>query len=70
MTVYVFDPRAVPLHTNKLKTRWIEQRAVYAGKLRGYSVAATESQHGVGYALATDLDDDESARLVTTAALQ
>jgi anti-sigma factor RsiW len=70
VTVYVFDPRAVPVRSNRLKARWIEQRPVYAGKLRGYSVAAAESQHGVGYALATDLDDDESARLVQTAALQ
>lgn len=67
MTVYVFDPRAIAMQATRLQTRVVRERPVYVGKLRGYSVAAAE-KGGVGYALATDLDDDRSAQLVLTAA--
>lgn len=67
MTVYVFDPRTIALKATRLKQRVVRERPVYVGKLRGYSVAAAE-KGGVGYALATDLDDDRSAQLVLTAA--
>jgi len=40
---------------------------VYMGRVRGYSVAASE-RNGIGYAMASDLDDDENARLVLMAA--
>jgi len=67
VTVYVFDPRAVQLRATRLEPRVVRERPVYVGKLRGYSVAAAEKA-GVGYALATDLDDDRSAQLVLAAA--
>lgn len=67
MTVYVFDPRAVVMQATRLQPRVVRERPVYVGKLRGYSVAAAE-KGGVGYALATDFDDDRSAQLVLTAA--
>jgi len=67
VTVYVFDPRAVQLRATRLEPRVVRERPVYVGKLRGYSVAAAEKS-GVGYALATDLDDDRSAQLVLAAA--
>lgn len=67
MTVYVFDPRAVAMQATRLQPRVVRERPVYVGKLRGYSVAAAE-KGGVGYALATDFDDDRSAQLVLTAA--
>lgn len=67
MTVYVFDPRTVAMQATRLQPRVVRERPVYVGKLRGYSVAAAE-KGGVGYALATDLDDDRSAQLVLTAA--
>jgi len=54
VTVYVFDPRAVPVRATSLEPRVVRERPVYVGKLRGYSVAAAEKS-GVGYALATDL---------------
>lgn len=69
VTVYVFDPRAVQLRATRLEPRVVRSRPVYVGKLRGYSVAAAEKS-GVGYALATDLDDDRSAQLVLAAAAQ
>jgi anti-sigma factor RsiW len=67
VTVYVFDPRAVPMmRATSLTPRVVRERPVYVGKRGGYSIAAAE-RSGVGYALATDLDDDESTRLVLAA---
>ena len=64
VTVYVYDAQRVPLR-GVLEPRVVHNRAVHVGERRGYSIAARE-QHGVGYAVATDLNDDESAELVTT----
>lgn len=69
VTVYVFDPRATPVQATSLSprlTREGEPLPVYVGRLRGYSIAATE-EHGVGYALASDLDDVESTKLMLAA---
>ena len=66
VTVYVFDPALVPMRGSRLQPRVVQERAVLVGTLKGYSVAATE-RRGVGYALATDLDDEGSARLVAAA---
>jgi len=62
-TMYVFDAHTVPLQRTRLQARVVKERPVYVGNVRGYSFAATE-RGGVGYALATDLDDDTSAKLV------
>lgn len=67
VTVYVFDPRAMPMHATRLRPRVVRERPVFVGNLRGYSVAAAETRNGVGYALASDLDDDQSAQLVLAA---
>lgn len=68
VTMYVFDPRRVPVRPRaKLEERQYGARNVYVGHIRGYAVAASE-QNGVGYALASDLSDDEAARLVLMAA--
>lgn len=65
-TVYVFDAERVPLQrTNVLKPRVVRDRPVFVGTRRGYSIAAIENR-GVGYALATDLDTQESAELVAS----
>lgn len=64
VTVYVYDARRVPLR-GVLEPRVVHNQAVSVGERRGYSIAARE-QRGVGYAVATDLNDDESAELVTT----
>jgi hypothetical protein len=69
VTVYVFDPRAVPVQATRLEPRLIRERPVYVGHVRGYSVAAAE-QRGIGYALATDLDDDKSTDMVLAAVQQ
>jgi anti-sigma factor (TIGR02949 family) len=69
VTVYVFNPRVVPVKAMPLEPRVVHERPVYVGHLRGYSVAAAE-QSGVGYALASDLGADQSTALVLTAIQQ
>jgi hypothetical protein len=95
VTVYLWNPQAVPIGTTRLRPRILhdvardeaardaarddrsarlpvdlaqgERRAdaapIYVGEARGYSVAACE-RRGVGYALATKRDADESVRMV------
>jgi len=67
VTVYVFDPARVPLRANRLSQRRYGARDVYVGHVRGYAVAASERQ-GVGWAIASDLSNDESAQLLLMAA--
>lgn len=70
VTVYLFNPRAVPVErAPMLRARMVRERPVYVGRINGYSVAAAEKS-GVGYALATDLSDEESTQLVLAAAAQ
>jgi anti-sigma factor RsiW len=69
VTMYVFDPRKVSSSssTGRLERRQFGSQSVLMGRVRGYSVAASENG-GVGYALASDLPDDESAKLLVMAA--
>ncbi|MBW2452876.1 MAG: zf-HC2 domain-containing protein [Deltaproteobacteria bacterium] len=67
VTVYVFNPKQVPLKATRLQKRKIGERQVYVGNVRGYSVAASE-RNGIGWALASDLNDQENAELVLSAA--
>jgi anti-sigma factor RsiW len=62
VTMYVFNPRVVPVQTSRLEARIVRHHAMLVGRLRGYSLAALE-QSGVGYAFASDLDADESTRM-------
>ena len=66
VSLYVFDPKLVPLKAKKLAHRRVKTQEVYVGKVRGYSVAASE-QSGVGYALASDLSDDKNTELLIMA---
>ncbi len=71
VTIYVFDSKRVPvkprhLHS-MLKRRTVKSKDVYVGRMRGFSIAAAENK-GVGYALASDLTDDENAELMLVAA--
>jgi len=71
ITLYVFDPHAVPIRVTRLKPRIVPNTVkrevqpgpVYVGRVRGFSVVAAE-RSGVGYAMASDLDDDQSTQLV------
>lgn len=67
VTVYLFNSSALPVQKAPvLHARYVRERPVYVGRVNGYSVAAAE-RSGVGYALATDLGDEESADLVLAA---
>jgi anti-sigma factor RsiW len=62
VTLYVYNASRIPLHAS-LRPRMLREEAVYERSWRGYSVAA-QLRHGVGYAIATDLDETRSAELV------
>lgn len=64
VTVYVYDSNRFRLRAT-LEPRVVRNQPVYVGNRRGYSIAARE-QRGLGYAVATDLDDRESAELVAS----
>jgi anti-sigma factor RsiW len=66
VTMYVFNPRVLPVQATRLEPRVVRHRPMLVGRLRGYSVAALE-QSGVGYAFASDLDADESTKMVIDA---
>jgi anti-sigma factor RsiW len=66
VTMYVFNPRVLPVQATRLEPRIVRHRPMLVGRLRGYSVAALE-QSGVGYAFASDLDADESTKMVIDA---
>jgi anti-sigma factor RsiW len=69
ITVYAFNPSVVPVRAARLQQRVVRQRPILVGRLGGYSVAALE-QSGVGYAIASDFDTDESTRMVLSAIQQ
>lgn len=62
VTLYVYNSTRVPIES-RLKARTVRNEPVYVGTRRGVSIAAAEHR-GVGYALASDLSDDENAELV------
>lgn len=64
VTVYVFNSEHFELGS-PLKRRVIRDEPVYTGWKRGYSIATTD-RHGVGYAVATDLGEDEGAEIVAS----
>jgi anti-sigma factor RsiW len=67
VTVYVFNSSVVPMRATRLDRRVVRKNMpLYYGRLRGYSVAAIE-ERGVGYAFASDLDADESTKMVMAA---
>jgi hypothetical protein len=66
ITVYAFNPRVVPVRAARLESRMMRQHQVLVGRVRGYAIAALESS-GVGYAIASDFDSDESTRMVISA---
>jgi hypothetical protein len=63
MTLYVYDSSRFPM-AKRLQQRLVGAEPVYVGVRRGYSIGATTEHRGVGYALASDLSDAETAELV------
>jgi anti-sigma factor RsiW len=65
LTVYIYDASRMPVRST-LQQRVVRDEQVYVGSRHGVSIAATERNNGVGYAIATDLNKDESAELVAS----
>ncbi len=66
VSVYVYNPHQLPVERAKFLSRSVVGNApVYAGSVRGYTVAVTDRQ-GVGYAAASDLDVAETSRFLVS----
>jgi anti-sigma factor RsiW len=68
VSIYVFDPRRIQTNPSRLHAKVIGSEPVYIANVRGWSVAAVEPHKGVGYAVASDLGDEEIAELALAAA--
>ena len=64
VSVFIFDPGEVPMEARRHQV--IGNREVYFDAERGYNVALYRD-HGVGYAIASDLDQDQMMKLVSSA---
>ncbi len=62
VSVFVFDPRRIQVSGDDLTPRPVGTSEVRVGHANGYSVAVTQ-RGGVGYALASDMDERETAEL-------
>ncbi len=67
VSVYVYDAHRMPAGPSRLRARVVGSEPVFVGSVHGYTVATAE-RRGVGYAVTTDLDDDESTDLALAAA--
>jgi len=67
VSVFIFDPASVPLTLPQKAT--VQNREVYLDQEHGYNVALYRD-HGVGYAIAGDLDRDQMLKLVSAAVSQ
>jgi hypothetical protein len=79
LTVYVFDSRVIQMARTRLRPRVVRTSdhvagtnqgadrpsPVYVGNVRGFSIAAAEKA-GVGYAVASDLDEDKTVQMVAS----
>jgi anti-sigma factor RsiW len=64
VSVFIFDPGELQLEAKRKEV--IGNREVYFDEERGYNVALYRD-HGVGYAIASDLGQDEMVKLVSAA---
>ncbi len=64
MTLYVFNAEHFPM-SSRFKKRVVRDEPVYVAWKRGFAIAATD-RHGVGYAVASDLGEDEGAEIVAS----
>ncbi len=70
VTVFVFDGALLPQQVSGSAYRTVvNNRAVYVGHAHGYTVALSEHD-GIGYAVASDLPQQETVRIVSQAELQ
>jgi hypothetical protein len=64
VSVFIFDPGELPIEARH--HAFIGNREVFFDGERGYNVALYRD-HGVGYAIASDLDQGQMMRLVSAA---
>ena len=64
VSVFVFDPGDLPLEASR--RRQVDGREVFLDGARGYHVALVRDR-GMGYAFASDLDEDQMVQLVSSA---
>jgi anti-sigma factor RsiW len=62
VSVFVFDPRRIQVNDTDLTPQPVGTAQVRVGHQNGYSVAVTQRE-GVGYALASDMDEKQTAAL-------
>jgi mycothiol system anti-sigma-R factor len=67
VSVFIFDPSSVPLELPDKTT--VDSRDVYLDQEHGYNVAVFRD-HGVGYAIAGDLDRQQMLKFVSAAVSQ
>jgi anti-sigma factor RsiW len=67
VTLYVYDSNRVRSQSSRhLHERVVRNTPVYFGTVKGFNVAASE-RRGIGYTLATDLDERSSLELAAAA---
>jgi len=67
VSVFIYDPRKIQVgESDALQPRAVGHAQVRVGRANGYSVAVTQNR-GIGYALASDLDEGPSAELAALA---
>lgn len=69
VTVLVFDPSLLPRQSYGVARVTLNSQPVYVGNVHGYTVALAE-RGGVGYAVASDLPQQDALRIVAQADLQ
>ena len=62
VSLFIYDPRKIQVGGSNLEPRAVGTAQVRVGTENGYSVAVTQRE-GVGYAVASDLDEKQSAEL-------
>jgi len=66
VSVFVYDPRHIQVDDEELAPRAVGTAQVRVAHINGYSLALTQ-RAGVGYAVASNLDGDQSAQLAAFA---
>lgn len=62
VSVFIFDPRRIQVNDGDLTPQAVGTTEVRVGHSNGYSVAVTQN-NGVGYALASDMDEADTVEL-------
>ena len=69
VSVFIFDPRRIQVNDGDLTPHAVGTAQVRAGHSNGYSVAVMQND-GVGYALASDMDEDDTVEMAVASGAQ